>query len=44
MKTFPKFSNWNKYDALIAILNGEMADIFKYELKQILEITKDLEM
>jgi len=43
-KQFPKYSNWNKYDALIAILNGEMADIFKYELKQILEITKDLEM
>ena len=42
-KSFPTYSYWGK-DAMIAIQNGEMANIFKEEIKKILEQTKDLEM
>ncbi|RED26322.1 PD-(D/E)XK nuclease superfamily protein [Flavobacterium cutihirudinis] len=40
---FPKYNSWNK-DAMIAIQNGEMKNIFKTEIENILSKTKDLEM
>ena len=40
---FPKYSNWGK-QAMIAIINDEMSNIFKAEIEKILELTKDLEM
>ena len=40
---FPKYSTWGK-EAMIAIINGEMSNIFKTEIKKILEMTKELEM
>lgn len=40
---FPKYTSWGK-DAIIAILNGEMAEIFKTEIKKLLDITEKLTM
>jgi len=40
---FPKYNSWNK-DAMIAIQNGEMKNIFKTEIENILSKTKGLEM
>jgi hypothetical protein len=42
-KSFPVFYYWGK-EAMIAIQSGEMAKIFKEEIKKILELTKDFEM
>jgi len=42
-KDFPEFTNWNS-NALISIIDGKMVDIFKREIKQLLEISKNLEM
>jgi len=42
-KNFPTFPYWGK-DAMIAIQNGEMAEIFKEEIGKILEMTKGLDM
>ena len=40
---FPIYTSWGK-DAIIAILNGEMAEIFKTEIKKLLDITEKLTM
>ncbi len=40
---FPVYQSWNN-DAIIAILNGEMAEIFKTEIKKLLDITNNLTM
>jgi hypothetical protein len=40
---FSKFPNWD-ISAMIAIQNGEMANIFAEEITKILELTKGLEM
>ncbi|WP_281867850.1 PD-(D/E)XK nuclease family protein [Flavobacterium sp. GSB-24] len=40
---FSKYNSWNK-DAMIAIKNGEMKNIFKTEIENILSKTKGLEM
>ena len=43
-KKFPKYhEHWRK-EAMIAISNGEMAELFYTEIKNILELTKDLDM
>lgn len=42
-KSFPTYSYWGK-EAMIAMINGEMANIFKEEIKKILELTKGFEM
>jgi hypothetical protein len=42
-KSFPKYPDWDK-EAMIAIANGEMADIFKNEITKILEFTKEQEL
>jgi len=40
---FPIFPHWGK-DAMIAIHNGKMVEIFKEEIKKILKLTKGLDM
>ncbi|MDR0734040.1 MAG: PD-(D/E)XK nuclease family protein [Dysgonamonadaceae bacterium] len=40
---FPTYSYWGK-EAMIAIKNGEMANIFKEEITKILELTKGFDM
>ncbi|MDP5200073.1 PD-(D/E)XK nuclease family protein [Flavobacterium sp. DG2-3] len=40
---FPKYNSWNK-DAMIAIQNGEMKNLFKAEIESILLKTQGLEM
>jgi hypothetical protein len=40
---FPHFGNWDK-DAMIAIISGRMAEIFKVEIQKILENTDGLDM
>lgn len=40
---FPKYPNWNK-DAMLAISNGEMLELFKTEIEKILHLTESLEM
>jgi len=42
-KEFPTYYHWGK-DAMIAIQNGKMAEIFKDEIEKILELTKGLDM
>jgi hypothetical protein len=42
-KPFPTHSSWGK-EAMVAIQNGEMANIFKEEIKKILELTKGFDM
>ena len=42
-KSFPTYPYWGK-EAMIAIQNGEMANVFKEEIKKILDLTKELEM
>ena len=41
---FPKYNNYWGKDAMVAISNGEMANIFRSEIEKILELTKDLDM
>ena len=41
--SFPKYINWDK-DAMIAIVNGEMAELFKIEIKRLLQFTEGLDM
>lgn len=40
---FPIYPNWGK-EAMIAIQNGEMTNIFKEEIKKILDLTKGFDM
>jgi len=42
-KSFPTDSYWGK-EAMIAIQNGEMVNIFKEEIKKILDLTKEFDM
>jgi len=42
-KSFPIYSYWGK-EAMIAIQNNEMANIFKEEIKKILDLAKDFDM
>ncbi len=40
---FPKYPNWHK-EAMLAISNGEMLELFKTEIEKILHVTESLEM
>ena len=42
-KDFPTYTHWGK-DAMKAIQNGKMAEIFKAEIEKTLELTKGLDM
>lgn len=41
---FPKYNSYWGKDAMIAISNGKMANIFRSEIEKILELTKGLDM
>lgn len=41
--SFPVYGNWNK-EAMKAIKNGEMANLFKIEMEKILSLTSGLNM
>jgi len=42
-KNFTKYRDWGK-EAMIAICNGEMIEIFQNEIENILELTKDMDL